>query len=182
MSMTRDAQALLARMGLEGDGGEAPRRQAGRGSAVTDEEALDIRVWYLADGMNFSQIARKTGRTRETVAQVIKDPATDALRTIIHEEKVQRAKAKLRAHVDTAAEAWVRAVDIAADKGDHKPAKELLLTERVIDPVGEPSAAFQVIVNQPGSPHNAPLPQLPTFRQLSGIDVSHAMQSECDRD
>ena len=91
--------------------------------------------------MNISQISRKTGRTRETIAQVIKDPATDALRTIINEEKVARAKAKLRANVDTTAEAWVRAAYIAADKGDHKPAKELLLTERVIDPIGDSNIA-----------------------------------------
>jgi hypothetical protein len=41
----------------------------------------------------------------------------------------------LQAYEHTAVKAWVSAVPIAASKGDHRPAKDLLLHTRAIEPV-----------------------------------------------
>ncbi len=42
---------------------------------------------------------------------------------------------RLASAADEAADAWVDAVGIASAKGDHRPAKDLLLHSRVIEPL-----------------------------------------------
>jgi len=42
---------------------------------------------------------------------------------------------RLKAAVVPAADAWVSAIDKAADKGDHKPAKDLLMHTGTIEPL-----------------------------------------------
>jgi hypothetical protein len=61
-----------------------------------------------------------------------------------------------------AANAWASAVGAAAGKGDHRPAKELLLHTRVIEPMSELARGqgLQVLifgdVVVPGLPHRPP--------------------------
>jgi hypothetical protein len=126
---------MLSQMGLDGETAPPTTHAPGRGSAVTQAEALDIRLMYLSDGLSISELARRSGRTRETISKVVKHPDTGDLRKIVEAEKVERAKQKLRAAVDVAAQGWVDAIPVAAQKGDHRPAKDLLLTEKVVEPV-----------------------------------------------
>ena len=54
----------------------------------------------------------------------------------------------LRAYAHGAVRAWVKAIPAAAVKGDHKPARDLLLHTRLIDPVSaDHSAGVQIIFN-----------------------------------
>jgi len=45
-----------------------------------------------------------------------------------------------------AARAWGVAIDAAADKGDHRPAKDLLLHTGAIEPVGDEGGATRVAI------------------------------------
>jgi hypothetical protein len=94
--------------------------------------------------LNISQIARRTGRTRETIGNVLRDPITKQLQEQMRAEKRERARQTLAASVDSAADAWRDTVAIAAKKGDHRPAKDLLLYEGVINPPN--GGAGQVVV------------------------------------
>lgn len=113
------------------------RRGAGRGSGVTPTEAFDIRLLAVEDGLNISQIAAKTGRTRETIGKVLKDPETDALRKDVNAARRKGALDRLSGSVATAADRWVESMDVAAKKGDHRPMRDLLLSEKVIEPIGD---------------------------------------------
>ena len=55
------------------------------------------------------------------------------------------AVARLSGAVGDAADSWVDSVSIAARKGDHRPAKDLLLHTRVIEPVGDENGPRVVV-------------------------------------
>ena len=55
--------------------------------------------------------------------------------TRLHEEMSKIAFAQLKAGVVPAAEAWRDSIDVAARRGDHRPARDLLLHTKVIEPV-----------------------------------------------
>jgi len=118
----------------------APRRSPGRGSQVTPPERREIQRMYLADGLTKAAIALKTGRTRETIAAVLQGEDFERLKVEVESETFDDARRILKANVTKAAKAWPRAVDKAADRGDHKPAKDLLMHTGVIEPLGEHGA------------------------------------------
>jgi hypothetical protein len=115
----------------------------GKAAHLTPEQRQAIRVAYLETGGNvtYADMGRRcaaiVGRevNRETVAACLKGPAYDKLRKHFDTEIKASAVERLKAGILPAADAWVKAVDVAADKGDHKPAKELLLHTGTIDPL-----------------------------------------------
>lgn len=121
------------------------KRGSGRGSAVAPIEADEIRWAFVAEGKSISQIARDTGRSREAIRGVLQARETEDLRQVVQREKRERARMRLAANTDKAADAWIKSLDIAADKGDHRPAKDLLLTERVVEPVGADASAPLIV-------------------------------------
>lgn len=126
----------------------------GRGSALTPDERRQIQCLALVDGETVSAIARTTGRDRETVANVLRADDTRALREQLATEAADAAKLVLRSSAERVARKWVSAVDAAAEKGDHRPARDLLLHTRVIEPIdkGGPHVGIQVIVGSPDQP------------------------------
>ena len=77
------------------------------------------------------------------MARVLKDEDYQALKAEITAEMAEEARIALNSHVHSAVNDWRTASRIAAKKGDHKPAKDLLLHAGVIRPPGEvPSQAF----------------------------------------
>ena len=74
------------------------------------------------------------------VAGVLQGEDFERLRQEIELELRETARRKLKNHVWRAADGWINAIDTAAAKGDHKPAKDLLLHTGVIDPLGEHGA------------------------------------------
>ena len=136
---------------------KAPRRKPGRGSQVTPAERREIQRLHLAEGLNQRQLAARTGRTRETIAAQLKGADFERLRDQVETNLVETVTRYLRNNADKAAKAWVRALDRAAQKGDHKPAKDLLMHAGVIDPPGETSRPqFVVVVGMPGHPAMEP--------------------------
>ena len=132
---------------------DAPRRKPGRGSQVIPAERREIQCLHLVDGLNQKQIAVRTGRTRETIAAQLKGADFERIRTAVEADLIETVKRQLTNNVDKAANAWIKALDRAAQKGDHKPAKDLLLHAGVIAPRGETSKQqWVVVVGMPGHP------------------------------
>lgn len=126
----------------------------GRGSQITPEERREIQRLRLVDGESISEIARRTSRNRESVANVLRGDDTRELQEQLDGEMKEAALRHLRVTGEKAARAWGIAIDAAADKGDHRPAKDLLLHTGVIQPIDGPRMNFgvQVVVGSPGHP------------------------------
>ena len=124
----------------------APRRKPGRGSQVTPNERREIHHLFLAEGLTKAAIAQKTGRTRETIASVLQGEDFERAKAEIESDTFDDARRVLKAHVVKAANAWPRAIEKAADKGDHKPAKDLLMHTGVIEPLGEDGARGALVL------------------------------------
>ena len=133
----------------------APRHKPGRGSQVMPDERRAIQQAHLAEGFNQRELADRFGRTRETIAGVLKGDDFERLCREVQADLVESVQRTLRANGVQAANQWVKAVDKAAEKGDHKPAKDLLLHTGLLRPMGEGNTGNQVIVQiglGPGSP------------------------------
>ena len=126
---------------------DAPRRKPGRGSQVTPAERREIQHLHLVDGLNQKQIAAQTGRTRETIAAQLRDEDFQALKRQLDGEMAEEARSTLKRHVKTAARDWIKASSIAAKRGDHKPAKDLLLHAGAIERLGDTSRSqVQILI------------------------------------
>ena len=93
-------------------------------------ERREIQVAYLTeDRVSVSDLAKRFGRTRETIAGLLKGEDFDALDAQLHEEAIKRARTGLRRNAVKAAQAWAEtSVDAASQRGDHRPTRELLET------------------------------------------------------
>jgi len=97
----------------------------------------DICSVGVLEGLNRSALAVRFGRTRETITSVLPGPDFDQLRAEVDRGEAEDAKAILHRHRIVAANAWEAVVGTAAEKGDHRPTKDLLLHTRTIDPVAD---------------------------------------------
>lgn len=103
------------------------------------QEAQIVRL--AADDLNQTQIAEVVGCSQSAVSRVLSEFAGT----------MQAAKALLEANALQASKDWVSAMKPAAEKGDHRPAKELLQAIGVVQkdaPNG--NQAVQVLVGMPG--------------------------------
>ena len=71
---------------------KAPRRKPGRGSQVMPDERREIQRLHLAEGLNQRQLADRFGRTRETIAGVLKDPEFQAVKREVYAEMAEEAR------------------------------------------------------------------------------------------
>jgi hypothetical protein len=112
------------------------RRLGGAGMRITPAERREIALAYLSEpGLGtISACAKHFSRTREAIAGCLKGEDFETLRRQVDHEMGESATATLKRAVGQAATAWVGAVDVAAEKGDHKPARDLLIATNVIEP------------------------------------------------
>ena len=122
-------------------------RNGGEGTPL--ETAIDAvnRVMLLVDRRSISAIARGLGRTRETVSAWMKGTDFDRLKADADQTKAdltergagadaavaEEARQLLRGARVEAARAFIKSVDIAADRGNHKAAKDFLVATGVIE-------------------------------------------------
>ena len=133
----------------------ALRHAPGRGSQVSPAERLDIQRTYLSEhGATISGLAAQFGRTRETIAACLKGEDFDRLKARVQSEVAEEAMAVLRRNAVRAAEKWAgEALEIAASKGDHKPARDLLVAAKMIDTDSDgPAITIRFGVNIVGQP------------------------------
>lgn len=132
---------------------------AGRGSQLTPDDRAEIQALSLVHGKSNSEIARVTGRDRGTVAAVLRATDTKELEQQLASDSRQEVLRQLRREALQVSKDWVRASAVASERGDHRPAKDLLLHAKLIDPVdtgdrGGPKVA--VIIGTPGNPLELP--------------------------
>lgn len=130
----------------------ATRKPAGRAGHVKAEERREVQYAYLTENVSISQLATRFGRTRETIAGIVKSEDFERVRDEVHAELATLAKARLAGGVDRAALAWLRTLDVAASAGNHKPAKEMLEAVGVIERDRHLGAAVQINIGMPGQP------------------------------
>lgn len=113
------------------------RRLGGAGMRITPAERREIAIAYLSDPDlgTMSACAKHFGRTREAVAGCLKGEEFETLRRQVDHDAGEAAKGILKRARVKAATAWVdKAIDAAAEKGDHKPSRDLLIATKVIEP------------------------------------------------
>lgn len=95
-------------------------------STATADRMLDrVVIWRACKA--------HPGMSGRQLAQLLHKPETTVRRAL----KLQQATPKemLQAFESEAVDAWQAAIPVAARKGDHRPAKDLLLHVRAIEPV-----------------------------------------------
>jgi len=137
--LTAQAEQLLADAGLDAPGTQLPAVQ----------QSADRTIAILADienGDSYTAIARKHGVAPSTVSRI----AAKA------ESFSAAARNYLRAREFRAIDAWTAALDSAAKRGDHRPAKDLLLHTGLIEPLADTSASARtqiaIVIGEPGKP------------------------------
>jgi hypothetical protein len=133
-----EAERIAAWAETQTEDAEPPaKRPQGRTGHLRHEEKQAIRLAYLEFGGRVTRVALATqfGVNRETVAECIKGPDFEALQLQFEKELRATAFDRLKAKVPAAADAWCDSIDVAASRGDHKPARDLLLHTKVIEPV-----------------------------------------------
>ena len=106
----------------------------------------------LEDGATLREAAKAAGCSHSAAWRI--------LRT--YEANLDSAKKYLATKSAHAAEAWVRATDIAAGKGNHIPAKELLLHNGSLEPLQDASSAkvnIAILIGTPEQPIRVMSPQ-----------------------
>lgn len=93
---------------------------------ISQEQRIEIWEAYLELG-SYSKVAKALNRDRETIARHVKCPEFEQFQSRALEEAGKAALGLLKQYTPSAAEDWKRASSVAADKGDHRPAKELLI-------------------------------------------------------
>jgi len=145
---------------------DADKKPAGAAGHLTPEQKHQIRAAYLATGGNVTytelglRCASIIGRAvnRETVGACMKGPEYEQLRKQFDSEIKATAIERLKAGIIPAADAWTKAVSVAGEKGDHKPAKDLLMHTQVIEPLDDDGRARGPLVlvlaagSSPGNP------------------------------
>jgi len=160
----------------------APRRKPGRGSPeitqVTPAERREIQRLHLIDGLNQKQISARTGRTRETIADQLKDEDFQMLKREVNATVAEEARNALKGYVGRTAKDWITASGIAAKKGDHRPAREILLHAGVIERISETSGPqMTVVVGMPGHPAMIPPSQEEIDAEAARQEALKARQS-----
>ncbi len=104
-----------------------------------------------------------------------------ALKRQVDGDMIEAARHAISTHRVKAARAWTRAVDVAAEKGDHKPAKDLLIHTDVIKPIGE-TTGLRLIVKIGGDPPGSPGYAVPSQAQIIAIQAERQKAIAGDTD
>lgn len=123
------------------------RHKPGRGSSVSPAERREIQLTALTECASQEALAERFGRTRSTIRRVLRHPSFEKLKDTMNAELAVEARQVLSSHRTAAARAWAASLERAAQKGDHRPAKDLLLHSGVIEPVSHEGNGPSVIVN-----------------------------------
>lgn len=131
----------------------------GRGSQLTPAERAEIQHLSLVEGLSRSEIARRVRRDRETVRNVLTAEDSRHLAEQLATEARDEVLVTLRRNASRVAQDWIEASAVAKSRGDHRPARDLLLHARAIEPIAgerDSSSRVQVIIGMPGRPVDLP--------------------------
>ena len=144
-------------------------------SKIKPLERRAIQLAYLTQGMTKRVIATQFGRSEQVVYRVLSGPDFDEVRRELTEGTRDQAKLMLERAMPEAVTQWLRAMPTAADKGDHRPAKDLLLHTKLIDPLVDhpaPPPAVMICIGMPGRPAVVP----PTQDQIDAARAARLLR------
>lgn len=112
------------------------KRPQGRAGHLTDAERAEIRLAYLSElpRPTRTALAARFGVDRGTVALCLQGAEFDRLEREVIAQGKERAKRRLEEAAEAFADDWVSASRVAAEDGNHKPAKEGLQAIGVVEP------------------------------------------------
>ncbi len=151
--LTTQAAQLLASAGLDQPAPSAapaaPAAPSADSATSAVQQSTQRQVAILADienGDSYTAIAAKHGVAVSTVSRI-------AARAELFTEG---ARKYLAAKAFGAVDAWQTALHAAARRGDHRPAKDLLLHSGVIEPLADTSGQrgtnIAIVIGEPGAP------------------------------
>ena len=109
---------------------------------ITDSQIAQL-FEEIESGSSVAQAAAVVGVSRYVAYRVLTK----------YEEKLAGVTKLLALKAYQAAEDWIKASEVAADKGDHKPAKELLQTIGAVQVIGESvSGGVTIVIGTPDAP------------------------------
>ena len=118
---------------------------------VTDAQALELRK-LTDDGMTVAEAGQRLGIGRRRAYRILSrfDSEADLVAKSMRISELERM------------EEWAAACQVAASKGDHRPAKDWLLHARSIEPVADQAnqgARIAIIIGTPEHPIRVHPPQ-----------------------
>ena len=121
----------------EASTGIPQRKRAGRKAKVTlmtQDVIFAIRYTYLTDpNATMSQLSHQFHVGLHVIAQLLNGPEYESIREQVHKTTTQSVRDRLHAASELASQKWVESFTPAAKKGDHRPMRDLLQANRVID-------------------------------------------------
>lgn len=122
-----------------------------------------IRYTYLTDpAATFKTLASQFDVGTHLIAQILSGPEYESIREQIHRTMTHTVRDRLHAASELASQKWIESFGPAALKGDHRPMRDLLVANKVVDidkGIGTP-VVIQIGV-QAGSVTVAPVPVVP---------------------
>src|SRR5262249_26676858 len=109
----------------------APTRRL-KHTPLTDEDKHEIRLTAALEDIGPVELARRFGRRREAIAGLVQGPEYEKVIEEAENLSTRQAIAALSRLKLPAVKAWEKAIPIAAEKGDHKPARDVLRSTHVI--------------------------------------------------
>lgn len=149
-----------------------PRKRMGKAAAtptLTDGQVWLLRYTYITDpNATLPYLATLYAISAYRVAQYLSGPAYELVKAEVQRDSVAKAKDMLLSLTEEATSAWRTAMPVAAKKGDHRPARDLLMANRVVERHDTTPAvsivigvqAGSVAVTLPPAPSTSPLPPL----------------------
>lgn len=126
---------------------QADRHAPGRGSQMTPDEIRDVRMDFLCNGLTRVKLAEKYGRTRNTISRCLEGEEFEQLRESVLEIAAIDARMLLASKNIDHAKNWNTASDIAALKGDHRPARDALIATGVVQPPADAPGGVNVFIS-----------------------------------
>lgn len=112
---------------------------------LTQTQVNEIRLKYLTDPQaTIASLSAELDVPTYFLSKYLKGKDFEAFKTSFQETMATLAKDKLLAASELAAQKWVESLGPASLKGDHKPMRDLLAANRVIDLT--PKAQSPVVV------------------------------------
>jgi hypothetical protein len=121
------------------------------GKPVTPEQT-QLLFSSLEDGLTLKQAAHAANMSRQTAWRLMRR----------YEGSLESASKYLATKALAVAEDWVVASEKAAEKGDHRPAKDLLQTIKAVEPIGDSGAraGVTIVIGTPEQPIRVQTPTI----------------------
>lgn len=144
---------------------------------LTHADRNAIRLTYLSDpACTIKTLAEHYQVPLYKVSDCLKGPQYDAFKADFHKAIAGLAKDKLATLSEQAVELWGKAMAPASAKGDHRPMKDLLVANRIIDQGTQQPHVTVLIGLSLGDASLGPMPV--TVQQMNPLKIDSPKESQ----